>query len=504
MKFANRTFITLKNVNPNFKNKLKIPEDAVQNQITQHFIPSLLSIKNFKITVLDESGSYDVDHNASDVSQGNSININSNIFDLYFLKNRSSVRSKHKIILSADGRTVKEEKIEFLPTSKIGLDDDKFYLNAVVISDFLDSKLNSQRTDFRIPTKKELGNNEISLDEIYEKVFEESRRFASESITHLENVLNDFIEKTCEELPHLSFLKNDKKIRENFKLGVDAETVKNTYVHQFAVKQVESFNYVRAISKKYESKDIPNFDDFKKEAIEKLEDGMKINHAPLITYITYRDFVLSLYEKLLEKKENGKYQPEKILHDMLFPTKNQSVNSTADYFTHNLWIIDDRYAVYNYAASDVYEYKVMDGNYEKNSKRYDICAAYSDPLGEEHNIFIVELKKTSLPLSDANDPVKQIMFYVQKMINGEIQKYNGTRLNITQYTQFHGLVLCDVHNKYFKDVMKSFYSLKQRPDSKSYHAVLLNDRFFLEVTNYQNLLDIARSRNKVFIDKLKL
>lgn len=229
---------------------------------------------------------------------------------------------------------------------------------------------------------------------------------------------------------------------------------------------------------------------------------MKINHAPIVSYIKYRDFVLNLFQKLLEKRVDGKYQPEKVLHNILFPTKTDSINAKSDYLKHNLWIIDDRYAVYDFLSSDVPEGVVFGAPYDKNDKRYDICAAYSDPIGEEHNIFIVELKKTSLPLSENNDPIAQIKNYVQRMINGKMVKYNGTRINVTSSTQFFGLVLCDVHSDYFNDFMVNGHSLKKRPDSKSYHAVMLNDRLFLEVTNYENLLDIAHARNRIFIEKL--
>lgn len=140
--------------------------------------------------------------------------------------------------------------------------------------------------------------------------------------------------------------------------------------------------------------------------------------------------------------------------------------------------------------------------YDPKDKRYDICAAYSDPSGEEHNVFVVELKKTSLPLSENNDPISQLKNYVQRMINGKMTRYSGTRINITGSTQFFGLVLCDIHSGYFKEYMIGGHSLKKRPDGKSYHSVMLNDRLFVEVTNYENLLDIAHLRNKVFIEKL--
>lgn len=495
------TTITLKRLNPKYASLYKLSNEQIKREISQHFLPSLLSIKNIKIFI-DDDGEYSIDSGIENVFQDEPIIISDEKFELFHLKNKSHNRSNHKITLSADGRSVKEKKIDFLPNGKIGTDDEKYYLNTIVISDYLNSKLNPQRSGFSIPQADLMDKQAITLDIIYSKVTDSIRQYTKDSVETLEGILEDLIKKTFEELPHLSFLKDDNNIKNSFKLGDDENAVKDAYIREFALKQVESFNYVKLISKKYEANDIPNFEDFQKESLNKLEAGMKLNHAPLVSYIKYRDYVLDLYGKLLEQKPDKKYQPEHVLHSLLFPTKTDSKDYEADYFKHNLWIIDDRYAIYNFLTSDLPESETTGSEFDRHDKRYDICAAYSDPIGEEHNVFIIELKKTNLPLSERNDPIAQIKNYVQRMIKRKASRHNGTRLNITDSTQFFGLVLCDVHNDYFQDYMISGHSLKKRPDSKSYHAVLLNERFFLEITNYENLLDIARARNRVFFDKL--
>lgn len=274
------TIVTLSSINPAYSNLYKIPSNTIRNEIVQHFLPSLLSIKNIKIKIIDDEEYY-LDENIGFVTRDKPIEIGGHPFDIYHLKNKSQHRSNHKIILSADGRSVKEQTINFLPQSKIGESDDKFYLNTVVISEYLDKKLNPQRTDFDIPkTKENLLDDElthamgIDMDSIFTKVLESSRAFSQDSIQHFENVLDTFIEKTFEELPHLSFLREDKEVRNKLKLGDDASSVKDAYVKRFAEKQVESFNYVKSLSTKYESSDIPNFEEFTEESQNKLNEGM--------------------------------------------------------------------------------------------------------------------------------------------------------------------------------------------------------------------------------------
>lgn len=496
------TSIMLAGANPAYKDFLKIPHGMLKNDITQHFIPSLLSRKDTKIKIVDESEYY-LDQSVADVTKDSSVLIGTSKFDIYHLKNRTPHRSKHKIIFSADGRSVREEVLSFLPGGKIGENDDKFYLNTVVISEYLDEKLNHQRNDFNIPKTKLLDSDEPDMESIYESVVAKARSYSHNSIKRLEDVQENHIQQVFEELPHLAFLEDDSQVKRGLKLGDDVKTVKDAYVKRFAEKQVESFNYVKVITKRYESNEIPSFDEFRKESLSKLEEGMKLNHAPLISYIKYRDFVLGVYDKLLQQKDNQKYQPEKVLHDLLFPSRTSSDDQLADYFNHNLWLIDDRYAVYDYVGSDLYEYQISGETHDNADKRYDILAAYKDPLGPEHNIFIMELKRTSEPLSDSNDPVDQIIKYAERMMDGKIKNHDGKRLNVTDNTQYYGLVLCDVHNNFFKNTMLRRHSLIKRPDSKSYHTVQLQNKFFLDVMNYESLLEIAHARNKVFIDKLE-
>ena len=113
------------------------------------------------------------------------------------------------------------------------------------------------------------------------------------------------------------------------------------------------------------------------------------------------------------------------------------------------------------------------------------------------------MKQTHKPLSKNDDPVQQLKDYVIRIRNGKLNRHDGERINVTDTTSYQGVVLCDIHNDYFKNVMITDHSLKKRSDGKSYFAPFLNDTLFIEVTNYENLLEIAKLRNKSFMDKLK-
>ena len=235
-----------------------------------------------------------------------------------------------------------------------------------------------------------------------------------------------------------------------------------------------------------------------------LKASSRLNHAHLTTYVKYREFIINLFSQFLKKDNDGKYSPEAVLHNLIFPMRTTSINCEDDYYNHNLWLIDDRYASYAYLCSDKYEGAIAEKKCENDDKRYDIIAIYEDPIGgAAQNIFIIELKQTHKQLSKNNDPVQQLKDYVIRIQNNKLNKEDGGRINTTPTTSYYGVVLCDIHCKFFMDEMIINHSLVRRSDGKSYFASLLHNRLFVEVTNYENLLEIARIRNKAFMDKLQ-
>lgn len=315
---------------------------------------------------------------------------------------------------------------------------------------------------------------------------------------------DEMIKLVVDELPHLAAVSDEQSIRNEIPLYSSRDSVRSTLVQEYAKKQLETLNYVMGKAQEYEKKGPPSFDEFLRNESEKLKEGSRLNHAHLTTYVKYREFIIDLFSQFLKKNEDGKYSPEAVLHNLIFPMKTASDNAEADYHKHNLWLIDDRYASYDHLFSDKYEGTVADKKCEPTDKRYDIIAIYEDPAGgAAQNVFIIELKQTHKQLAENNDPVQQLKNYVLRIQDNKLNKEDGGRINITDTTSYHGVVLCDIHCDYFKKNMIRDHSLKKRSDGKSYFAPFLNDTLFIEVTNYENMLELARLRNKAFMDKLK-
>lgn len=60
--------------------------------------------------------------------------------------------------------------------------------------------------------------------------------------------------------------------------------------------------------------------------------------------------MLKLLQQLLRRRDDGKAELEKELHNLIFPMGGDS--STTDYSEHNLWLLDERLVFSEYIASD--------------------------------------------------------------------------------------------------------------------------------------------------------
>ena len=76
----------------------------------------------------------------------------------------------------------------------------------------------------------------------------------------------------------------------------------------------------------------------------------EIGKSELAHYVALRKAVLDLFRKGLTWNDERKYEKEKVIHDIIFPTSTDS--DSTPYEKHNLWIIDERLSFHEYLASD--------------------------------------------------------------------------------------------------------------------------------------------------------
>ena len=221
----------------------------------------------------------------------------------------------------------------------------------------------------------------------------------------------------------------------------------------------------------------------------------------LIHYIAFRKNILDIFEKSLEVDDAGSYSSEGVVHDIVFPRKGDT--EITPFHDHNLWIVDERLNFTSYVSSDV----PLDG---KNTGRPDLLAYDKRVLFRGDNetsnpITIFELKKPQRDdfanPSSQEDPVQQIVRYVNKVRSGKCKTPEGREIQIAENTPFYGFVVCDLTSK-VRNWLELEKDFKPMPDRLGWFQWKSNINLYVEVISWDKVLKDAQKRNKIFFHKL--
>jgi hypothetical protein len=224
----------------------------------------------------------------------------------------------------------------------------------------------------------------------------------------------------------------------------------------------------------------------------------------LAEYVTRRKAVLDLFENLLEYEntERETYSNEDALHHLFCPMQVGSTGLTID--DHNLWLLDDRLAFFNYFASDkrLSTYTVLDSKDRPDlTFFYDSCVAWRE-REDTDTIVLVEFKK---PMRDdyskGKDPVQQVLSYVKRLkdTSGEVDVRGRAIRGIRSNTAFHCYVVADITPQLEERIIGRF---EKTPDGEGYFGYTTNPAAFVEIVPFGKVLQDARLRNAIFFQKL--
>lgn len=223
----------------------------------------------------------------------------------------------------------------------------------------------------------------------------------------------------------------------------------------------------------------------------------------LIHYVSLRRCVLDLFERALEIDGEGKYRSEGDVHDIIMPRKKDSLS--LDYEQHNLWMLDERLNFTTYVASD----KPLDGGHGDRTditifNRRIVFRGDNEP---SNPIIIFEFKKPQRhdfanPSSD-EDPVQQIVRYVNEIREGKHKTPKGRDIAISTNTNFYGYVVCDLTKK-VKTWLHDEKDFTEMPDGLGWFRWYGNIKLYVEVLSWTKILNDAKMRNRIFFHKLNI
>ena len=244
-----------------------------------------------------------------------------------------------------------------------------------------------------------------------------------------------------------------------------------------------------------------NFENVKESVLEVVSKISGTSKNDLIHYIALRRKILDIFGKSLEVDDAGAYSSEGVVHDIIFPRKGDT--EITSFVDHNLWIVDERLNFTTYVSSDV----PLDG---KNTERPDLLVYNKRILFRGDNeasnpITIFEFKKPQrddfVNLSSQEDPVQQIVRYVNSIRDGKYKTPEGRKMLVAENTPFYGYVVCDLTPK-VEAWLEREKDFKPMPDRLGWFQWMVNINLYVEVISWDKMLKDAKMRNQIFFQKL--
>jgi len=499
--------------------KLKCPKkpDTIANRIIEHCLIYFLREDCPEIILIDGATQINLNQKFRDLIAGNHFTetfpIREHEFKLSILKwFEHEELTHHKISLCANHREVDSFNLSkvFQDVQGKVLDDEtgKYYLIVGYLeSAYFDDNANEERTEINFK-RNELYDKELiaeselhsALEPVIRKHFEkEVNAFRERKL----ETLNNYI---AEQAPQYKILAKNPQVLENIVV------TENMSEQDIDLKLYKAYQDVDFQSRK----DVNNIlrsidhDDGEPEQLrenykEVLHNLSELNKSKLAQYVVHRKYIIELFEKSLALNAKGKYELEKTVHDIVFPTKKDS--DEIDYNDQNLWLIDERLSFHTFLSSD----KPLNSinGLETNSTDRPDMVIFNNPFsfieGDDipfNSVVLLEFKR---PMRDHYDPekdnpIEQIYDYVSKIRAGKQIIRNGRRYPIHDTTWFYTYLVCDINEKI--DRWASYAQLSKTYDGLGYYGYNKDLKCMIEIFTFDQVVVNAKKRNKVLFHKL--
>jgi len=413
--------------------------------------------------------------------------------------------AKSKVSLVAHRREVTDNPLEsYIPEFaeeffEPGPDQDlakgrNFVIKAYVFGDYLNDNVSLERGEFRFQTDTDLLNG-ISQNDIEQKAADIVQSVVGAEIAE---------RRRRKEARISEYVTNDAPWHRILAKEVDFSALPMRPSNQDIELHLQKKKYEKEITTRTQVAALLNSEnpDELGEKISQLIENISDNSKnDLIHYVSMRKCVLDLFSKSLEIGADGKHKSEGEVHDIIMPRKKDSED--LNYDAHNLWILDERLNFTSYVSSD----KPLQSS---NGDRTDITVynrrvAYRGDNEASNPITIFEFKKPQrddfADPSSKEDPVQQIIRYVNQIREGKFKTPTGRDILVNDTTPFYGYVVCDLTKK-VKDWLQKEKNFTPMPDGLGWFNWFGNISLYMEVVSWTKLLRDAEMRNKIFFNKL--
>ena len=226
-----------------------------------------------------------------------------------------------------------------------------------------------------------------------------------------------------------------------------------------------------------------------------VEETNQVGKDDLVRYVLKRRAVLQVLSSALSKSEGSL---EKDIHRVVFPLR--TTNGEIDYRDHNLWLIDDTLAFYEFVSSEV-SLRSNPTAPSDSLERPDIVAFKTgDPF---QHISIVEFKRPDR--TDSENPVSQLARYGRRLRDGGSMDANGVTLpGVPKSVRIDGYAIVTLSPK-MESILRDGPAEMSRVENEwRWHGAMRNLNMYVEVLDYRAFLTRAQQRNQAFFNALNL
>ena len=345
-------------------------------------------------------------------------------------------------------------------------------------SEYLDKRVNNERNDFDIfPIRTDVFST-ISWEMINSKLKSEISAIVTEDIPETQNINREKINEIQEERPYLiEYIEEDDIDMAGF---LDKKYIIDKAKKKFDVAK-EKF-LANSGKSSYSDKE--------------LNEAIQITQNELVAYIFDRVQVIDRLKAMIEDKE----KVEEVIHNLFMQKYSED-----DYFIvgkNNLWLLDDRFTSYSYAASDKRIKDVLkqigeeSGETENINDKPDLSLFFShNPLQPDRlKSVLIEIKPFDYDAKSDRKKfqgIQQLVDYVEAFKNKE------------KVEEIWAFLITDVDEKLEKRLRKDDYTPLFSTAAPIFHRFYKELGVSIYVINANTLILDAEAKNKVFLDIIR-
>lgn len=471
------------NPDRNVDRRIDLDLEEIKENVLINLIPTLFFFKkngkNVQITFIDKTTDNQVIITPDDVPDFKEKE--------FFVKDRTGTKTKFTLnyfianengklfsFYCANNRSVgsfSDQELKFtLPRGYSGF--------MLCESPYFDTRVNNERNSFDIFPVKTDAFSTLSWEMINEELKKVLTDLIKEGIPETETLNKAKIQEIQEERPYLvNFISE-----EDFEIAgfIEKKKIIDNAKKRFDIAKEK----VLTSAGKEEYTDT------------ELNEAIQLAQNELVSYVHDRVQVIERLKTLIDKKE----RVESVIHSLFM-----EMQSDDDYYIvgkNNLWLLDDRYSTYSYAASDKRISEVLRGIDEVNgdteilSDRPDLSLFFShNPNNPERlKSVMVEIK----PFDYASKPDRKKFAGIQQLLD-YVEAFQ-IKEKIEEVSAF---LITEIDEKLESMLKRDSYIPLFSTESPIYHRFYSESGISIFVISASTLIKDAEARNRVFLDIIR-